>query len=769
MKRPAVCLAALFCVLSTAIALQPATADDASRAALRYDFKQHFAIPLRYPVDSGAAKLGFVRLEPHGGQSQSPALKLDCTGCKERVIVVNFNIPPKRLEAFRGKRVVFSAQVKWLSGEGELAASMRAFGSGGFVLGGQPVAFRGAKGSWQPLVGHWMVPREERVQRVDFHVGLINSPVPPVVLLDAVVLQEEQPVATAPEPNFVGMSTRADRPLALIAGGKPAATIVTGKEPTRTVKCAVQELNDHLQQCTGARLPVVTDEQPMAGPAIHVGQTRLTARLGLAPAMLAPDSWLVWQVGSCLVLSGGDNADNLNPDDKTLAAFGTLYATYEFLERVLGVRWYWPGELGLVAPKHSDVTISSVRWQGQPSYQTRFFWYSQPSDKEFSAKDVARWWRRLRWGSVAGDPIGMHSFNDWPKRFGQGHPEYLALQRDGRRATEDERGYVCLSNPNVLQQVIDDKRAAFAARPWSHYQPVMPADGFGLGYCQCAECQAAVRPSAGAQGKYSDAVWSFVNRVAAEIRKTHPDRFISCCAYAEYAQVPDLHIEPNVAVTLCAGRYFPNLMWRAQSKAGYVDWIGQWSRKAANLYLWDYWLTRHHKGVHAAPAIFPHAIQEWFLLDRGRVKGRSIELENIDAQGRDSKWWEDWLFDALNVYVATRLMWNVDQNVDQILDEFYVQFYGPAGPAVKRFYEAMERAYADPATKGPPEFRWDWSTCWIDTYPPSFVEQVMRELREAERVTRGLEPYHARAEKTLQAFAVFEAASREFAASARGR
>jgi hypothetical protein len=495
----------------------------------------------------------------------------------------------------------------------------------------------------------------------------------------------------------------------------------------------------------------------------------VTTELGLAPALLAPDSWVVWHVGRSLVLSGGDNADNLNPDDKTLAAFGTLYATYEFLERVLGVRWYWPGELGVVAPQRKEVAVDNVRWQGQPTYQTRFFWYSQPADKDFTARDVSRWWRRLRWGSVAGDPIGMHSFNDWPTRFGKSHPEYFAIHRDGRRAVDDDHGYVCLSNPGVLKQVVADKRDAFARWPWSRYQSVMPADSFGLGYCQCEACQAAARPAFGSRGKYGEAVWTFVNRVAAEVRKSHPDRFITCCAYAEYAQVPELHLEPNVAVTLCAGRSFPNLMWKKETKAEYVDWIEQWSRKAANLYLWDYWLVRHQKGLHGAPAIFPHAIQEWFLLDRGRVKGRAIELENIDAAGHSSKWWEDWLFDALNTYVATRLMWNVDQDVDQILKEFYEQFYGPAGPLVQRFYEALEKAYADPLSKGSPDVRWDWSTCWVDTYPPSLVARVMGDLREAERVTRGQEPYHARAEKTLKGFLPFEAASQRFAESARGR
>ncbi len=303
----------------------------------------------------------------------------------------------------------------------------------------------------------------------------------------------------------------------------------------------------------------------------------------------------------------------------------------------------------------------------------------------------------------------------------------------------------------------------------------MPGDSLGLYYCQCEKCQALVQPEKGRDGKYSRIVWGFVNRAAAEVRKTHPDRFITCCAYAQYAAVPeDVHLQPNVAVTLCAGRFFPNMIWRSDTKAEYVQWIESWADKAANLYVWDYWNTpRFYAGVYGAPSVFPHAIQEWFMLDRGRVKGRVIEMTQKDSRGMDVRKkgkgtnWAHWMFDSVNVYVAMRLMWDLDQDVDAVLEEFYRDFYGPAGPAIRRFYEEMEAAYLNPDTKGAPAFRWEWSTCWMDTYPPDFVARVMGHLRRDEELTRNREPFHARAVKTLDGFAPFERVSLSYSSQSR--
>lgn len=134
--------------------------------------------------------------------------------------------------------------------------------------------------------------------------------------------------------------------LVLVEAGKPVATIVVDINATPTVRYAVQELNEHLELSTGTKLPVLKAGEPVDGPTIHLGATELTERFGLAPRCLDADHWGVTRAGQTLVLSGGRCQTWWDPASNALLPHGTLFATCEFPERVVGVRWYWPGDLG---------------------------------------------------------------------------------------------------------------------------------------------------------------------------------------------------------------------------------------------------------------------------------------------------------------------------------------------------------------------------------------------------------------------------------------
>jgi len=758
-----------------------ATTAPARKASTGYDFSGHFREPLGWPLagEFGPGKDGgkaAISVETDDVHTSPTAIRLDTAGCKQSVLVLNYVLPETLIEPFKGKPLVFSGYVKRVAGKSPLHIYQRNFSRTEFLLASRSASAGQELGKWERLELRFVIPPSKDVVRVDFHSAVEATSEPTVLLVDDCKVEIAEPAGT-PGPNGVAGIEPAKEPLVLVQDGKPVATIVIATSATRTVRFAVSELNRHLKLSTGTELPVAQDGAVIAGPTVQVGSTALAERFGLAPRFHAPDHWVVWRVGSALVLSGGDAASaDVDPAEAHHLPFGTLYATYEFLERVLGVRWYWPGDLGRVVPKCPTVSLARVQWSGAPAYDTRFCFFEFHDDPAITRQESNLWWRRMRRGGPGGSPIANHSYNDWPAKYGKTHPEYFALQRDGKRLTSGGYldgaymgGHVCHSNPDVLALTIQEKRRTFDENPWLRYSPVMPGDGnFG---CLCEKCVAAQRPDMGESGRNSDLIWGFVNKVAAATRQTHPDRFITCCSYADYVSVPrDVAFEPNVAVTLCTGLALPSMMSSPEYRASYLDRIGAWSRKSANLYVWDYWnVPRWNKGQYGAPAVYPHAVKESFLLEQGRVRGRTIELTQFDSEGRDVTktngrgHWADWMYDSLNVYVAFRLMWNMDQDVDAMLDEFYREFYGPAGPWVRRFYGEMEMAYLRPRR----DAGWDWSAIWLETYPPDFVAKSMGYLREAERVSRGQEPYHARAVKTLEGFAPVERVSRWYTGGAK--
>ncbi|MCM8821759.1 MAG: DUF4838 domain-containing protein [Candidatus Omnitrophica bacterium] len=750
---------------------------------LKIDFKKSFATK-SWPIVSKGFADGSVALENEIFVNSPPSLRIDCGKTSERIVSVTFYLIRKEFEMFKGKTVSFKAKIKRISGAEKpyVQVRFRHFDGKNYqYLFGKSEGIDIASSDWTELAFNCEIPAQENVNSADFQIYVKNSSNPTILIVDECSIveadsgnksetenkqqksKEEQQKTSFFFTRFLEQDASA---LDIVKDGKPIAVIVTSSSPTKTVQYAIKELNEHIQLSTGTTLAVVNDTENISVPSIHIGSTKLSVEFGISPDILPPDTWVIRRIGDSLVISGGDSNLDIHPVGKDLIPFGTLFATYEFLERVLGVRWYWPGEDGRFVPKHKNIAIGNIFWHGSPSYQTRFAFYAIPDG--IAAEDAWVWWRRMRWGGVDGNPVGMHSFATWNEKYGKQHPEWFALQRNGERLnTVDpggrKNGHLCYSNPEVVNTVVKEARERFDKQKGLKYFTVMPGDSNEIYYCQCKNCQALLRPDEPEGKTHSYAIWTFVNKVAEEIYKTHPDRFITCCAYAGYRIPPeDVHFQPNVAVTLCVPDELKN-PWKQDSKFRYVSEIKQWSNKVQNLYVWDYWLYRWKPGLYGAPAIFPHILPETYLVEGNRVKGHVIELCNKDTSGTLQNSWQDWMMDQINVYAGFRLLWDSSLDVDAILKEYY-QFFGPAESLIQKFYETMEQAFLNPETKDK-ELKWDWDTCWNKTYPPEFVNQVMGYLKEAERITRGNEPYHKRVEKILKGFMPFEMASKKYSAS----
>ena len=74
-----------------------------------------------------------------------------------------------------------------------------------------------------------------------------------------------------------------------------------------------------------------------------VGDTKLSAGQGLAGKELPLEGYRIKSVGNVLFLVGND----VRPDNRAPLS-GSRHAAVALLERHLGFRWLWPGELGEV-------------------------------------------------------------------------------------------------------------------------------------------------------------------------------------------------------------------------------------------------------------------------------------------------------------------------------------------------------------------------------------------------------------------------------------
>jgi hypothetical protein len=216
---------------------------------------------------------------------------------------------------------------------------------------------------------------------------------------------------------------------------------------------------------------------------------------------------------------------------------------------------------------------------------------------------------------------------------------------------------------------------------------VWPDDGFTK-MCECEKCKSKDTPERGVNGVLSDYVWEYVNNVATEISKTHPNKYIIGGAYGSYF-LPPKNIEklnPNVIIHLVNGRrryYEPKLN-----------------------------LTKNNFSLEERMAI----AQKWSEISEGKVinfmnHGGSSNTPNIIAEDikktKNLFIGEDvWVmmyksklanpaFNHLNYYVSSMLWWNPNLDIDELLNEYYGLFYGPAADDMKIFIDYFEENQAD--------------------------------------------------------------------------
>jgi hypothetical protein len=512
---------------------------------------------------------------------------------------------------------------------------------------------------------------------------------------------------------FVQVKVSAD--IVLVDRGKAEATIVINRNAVDAVVDAAMELRQYVKKMSGAELPVAHDEMDIKGTKVLVGESRYTRELGLRNDDFADQEYLIRTVGGNLVLMGRDEPSSEvektagKPGSMAKRYFqrtGTIYAVNTFLEKYCGVRWYLPDEIGEVVPERKTIEVGNVNLRRQPSVRVRTFsgWDKIPStmwtwkDMDYPgelAPSKRLWWaRRLK---IGGEPFQCnHSFYGYYKRFGDKHPEWF---RDSSLKTGNQ---LCLSNPEVFRQVVQDARDYFdgklddpLASASGDVFSVMPMDS--RLWCRCDTCRDRFNPSRKKgsmfnNGYASDYVWDFVARVAREVAVTHPGKYISCCAYADYAEPPEnVDIPSNVKVMICK---FHWKHWDPRILRADRDIMEDWRKKLGsgeNIYFWDYYIFPQYTSYEAFPSISPHFIADDIkAMKKGGMHGGQM----AEQSGPPPKYALNLGIEHLRIYVTAKLLDDWDDNVDRILNEYYRLFYGPAEKPMKEFFTRIEEVYS---------------------------------------------------------------------------
>jgi len=518
----------------------------------------------------------------------------------------------------------------------------------------------------------------------------------------------------------------------IVEDGDPRAVIIVAKDPPRTVHLAAKELQTYLEKITGAK--VETTSEPSGQPInIYVGESRHTRKLDIktdelkngAYRIVSGDDWLVligqdsdftpiepWPKGYDDIRSGkmqaewdaitgtqwgyphsqlhkhysGRNSLFGTPHETKTDEEGNVHVwTYDergsfnavcgFL-RDLGVRWYMPGEIGEILPETKSIALPKIDKTVHPDFPMRILNFRT----SVYGRDAMMWGFRLGVRQPYGRQAahGMHNMTDNGPTLKK-HPDWFALYGGTRQNDPQIRNnQLCYSNEELLHATV-----RFCQEQLDHFDmdavSVQPPDGY-TAMCQCELCEGKDSPELGYRGSLSNYVWDFVNRVAVEVGKTHPDKKISNLAYGIYTEPPsNIHkLEPNIQVIIVGGR-----RPLSEDRGNLRRLRAAWEKKTDTPVeiFENYPFTG--RGFYL-PAYFPRSLGEQINETKGQTRGEDIWITMDFKENAIG-------YNHFLLYFTSRMYWGgKDKDAGAIFDEYVEKFYGPAAAEMSAFFTYCE-------------------------------------------------------------------------------
>ena len=498
----------------------------------------------------------------------------------------------------------------------------------------------------------------------------------------------------------------ANRPLALVSRGESTYRICISQTASPSEKHAAEELQKFLQEISGARLPVVTDSDKPGGNLVLVGNSTLVEPFAskISFEKLGPEGFVLRTVGDRVLIVGGQQR-------------GTLYGVYTLLEK-FGCRWFTRDVS--VIPKKSTLLVEPLDEIQKPAFEYREPYFTEACDKDWAARNKVNGSSMNLDESTGGGFIYypfVHTFYQIlpsEKYFGE-HPEYYALV-DGQRRSANAQ--LCLTNPDVLRLTINTVLGWMEQHPEASIYSVSQNDCEG--WCECDNCRRVEQEEGGA---HSGPLLRFVNAVAEEAAKQHPDKLIDTLAYW-YSEPPPLHARPlpNVRIRLCPiGACEAHPYEDCKDDAYFMNHLRAWSKITNQLYIWHY-VTNFSHYLLPFPD-FDELAADIPMYRKNGVVG--IFLEGAYAEGGGGENAE------LRSYLMARLLWNPSLKVDSIIDEFMAAYYGKAARPMRAYFDLLHRQVR-PAPRGRGQHMWINTNPGASYLSQDFIAHSLKRFQEAE-------------------------------------
>ena len=583
--------------------------------------------------------------------------------------------------------------------------------------------------------------------------------------------------------NLGTLAICAETGINIVDKGKANACIVLPAQKNWATLEAARELNYHIQKSTGVKLPVYNEEKKVGNKIkIYIGDTLAAQKAGIDVKGLKPNQLVIKSVGDKIFLTGKDGDFRKKGLKSTSFSRlrGSLWATYEFLEKYMKVKWLWPGKTGEVIPRMSSVSVPdnvfiskkapliSARWGNNPMRRVK----NPTKAQQHFIADEKLWLQRHRFAEIT-SPLVMHSFRGYYKRFFKNHPEYFQLLPNGKRGLlpgGEKRHYqagLCVSSPGLHKRIfIDwkDKKCSQIHKTWIRDDDkwVFVGENDTLGFCFCEECRSWDAP---APGFSTDPYWSkkiipkHSERFNATVhlegdnggrpslsdryakfylavqdlfkKKGYDDIIVAGFAYANYTKAPKTtKLNKNISITFVPPIDFP--FSRKKIDGVKKEWSG-WYNAGVELLTFrpNYTLSGYDLPISYAKE---HCEMINYIADKGLCATFFDSL--LGQYGAQ----------ALSLYTVARLNADPKVSYNELLNEFAGSF-APANKEIRKYLNywqefseqiaKKDKEFAETRKRNNAQRYWYWLLLADEYFTPQVIQKGNELLDKALEKAKG--------------------------------
>ncbi len=239
------------------------------------------------------------------------------------------------------------------------------------------------------------------------------------------------------------------------------------------------------------------------------------------------------------------------------------------------------------------------------------------------------------------------------------------------------------------------------------------------GWCECEVCR-KVEIEEG--GVHSGPLLRYVNALAAEIEKTHPEKLIDTLAYW-YTEEPPSTVRPrrNVRIRLCPiGTCVAHAFEHCANNAYFMNNLRAWSKITKQLYIWHYNTNFRHFLLPFPD--FDELAADIPMYHRHGVVGLFLEGAVTKGGGAENA--------ELRSYVMARLLWDVNTNVRQDIEDFHHTYYGDAAAPMLEYFDLLQQQVR-PGARGKGSHLWIYDPVDSGALAGQFLDQAKLLFRDA--------------------------------------